>query len=189
MGGLLLGGGLPYFASQTGWSANTVKSYQVVLANGSIVEVSQQSLGDLWWALKGGSSNFGIVTRYDMQTLPVTEVYGGATLYNATSLQAFLDAITAYISPGGGSEDAKAAILPNINVTPKTGVVQGSLISFYDGDDSNPEALQGFAKVPSAFADNSVRADFLDFTNLTNSPIYGGRTQRSENRLVGQLGR
>lgn len=178
MGGLLLGGGLPYFASQTGWSANTVKSYQVVLADSSIVEVSQQNRGDLWWALIGGSNNFGIVTSYDMQTLPVTEAYGGTTVYNATNLQAFLDAITTYVSPGGGSGDAKAAILPNINVTPKTGLVQGSLISFYDGDDNNPKALQGFAKVLSTFADNAVRADFLDYTNLTKSPIYGGRTQR-----------
>ena len=178
VGGLLIGGGLPYFASQTGWSANTVKSYQVVLADGSIVEVSQQNRGDLWWALKGGSNNFGIVTRYDMQTLPITEVYGGTTVYNATNFQAFLDAITTYVSPGGGSEDVKAAILPNINVTPKTGLVQGSLISFYDGDDNNTKALQGFAKVPSSFAENAVRANFLDYTNLTNSPVYGGRTQR-----------
>ncbi len=178
VGGLLLGGGLPYFASQTGWSANTVKTYQVVLADGSVVEASQQDNSDLWWALKGGSNNFGIVTRYDMQTLPVTKLYGGSTVYNATNFQAFLDAITAYVSPGGGSEDVKAAILPNINVTPKTGIVQGSLISFYDGGDNNPKALQGFAKVPNTFTDNAVRDNFLAYTNLTNLAIYGARNER-----------
>lgn len=178
VGGLLLGGGLPYFASQVGWSANTVKTYEVVLADGSIVEASQQEKSDLWWALKGGSSNFGIVTRYDMQTLPVTKLYGGNTVYDTNNFQAFLDAITDYASPGGGSDDPKAAILPDINVTPATGAVLGTLVSFYNGDDQNPKALQGFAKIPNNFTDNAIRDSFYAYTNLTNLAVYGARNER-----------
>lgn len=178
VGGLLLGGGLPYFASQVGWSANTVKTYEVVLADGSVVEASQRERSDLWWALKGGSNNFGIVTRYDMQTLPVTDLYGGTTLYDSSNFQAFLDAVSDYISPGGGSDDPKAAILPDISVTPATGVFQGSLVSFYNGNDQNPKALQGFAKITHSSSDNAVRNSFFGYTNLTNIPAYGARNER-----------
>ena len=184
VGGLLLGGGLSYFSSQVGWSANTVKNYQVVLADGSVVEASRKERSDLWWALKGGSNNFGIVTRYDMQTLPITDLYGGATVYDGTALPAFLDAITKYVSPGGGSEDTKAAILPNINLTPATGAVVGSLISFYDGANGKPKAFEEFAKVPSNFTDNAVRDTFLAYTNLTNLPVYGDRSSRSGSPLI-----
>ena len=178
VGGLLLGGGLPYFASQVGWSANTVRNYEIVLANGSVIEASRNFNSDLWWALKGGSNNFGIITRYDMETLPITEIYGGTTVYDKDSFQAFLDAIRDYVSPGGGSEDIKAAILPDINIVPATGEVTASLISFYNGQETDPKALEGFAKIPQNFTDNTLHDNFLAYTNLTNLPVYGARNQR-----------
>ncbi len=178
VGGLLLGGGLSYFASQIGWASSNVKGYEVVLADSTIVEVSATSHSDLFWALKGGSNNFGIVTRFDIQTLPVTDLYGGNTLYNTDNYPGFLKAISDYVSPGGGSEDDKAAILPDIVVTPAMSLVQGSLVAFYNGDDADPKALEGFAKVPNNFTDNSIRDSFLAYTNLTNLPVYGARTNR-----------
>ena len=178
VGGLLLGGGLPYFASQVGWACSTVKAYQVVLADSTIVEATATDNSDLFWALKGGSNNFGIVTRFDMETLDVTDLYGGDTLYNPSSYPAFLKAITDYVSPGGGSEDVKAAILPNIVVTPSTGLVEGSLVAFYNGDNAAPQALAGFAKIANNFTDDTVYDSFLSYTNLTNIPAYGSRNFR-----------
>lgn len=177
-GGQLLRGGLTYFASQVGWSANTVKSYEVILADGSVVEAPQRERSDLWWALKGGSNNFGIVTRYDMQTLPITDLYGSTMLYDSSNFQVFLDAISDYVFPGGGSDDPKAAIVPVINVTPATGVVEGSLISFYYGNDQNPKVLQRFAKILHTFTNNTVQNSFLSDTNLITIPAYGARTEQ-----------
>lgn len=179
VGGLHLGGGLSYFSSQVGWSANTVKRYEIVLADGSVAEASQRDRSDLWWALKGGSNNFGIVTRFDMETLPITDLYGGATVYDSEHLPAFLDAVNKYVQVGGGSEDSKAAILPNINLTPPTSAVSASLISFYDGADAKPKAFEDFANIPFSFSDNTVRDTFLAYTNMTNLPVYGDRTSRS----------
>jgi hypothetical protein len=62
VGGLTLGGGISFFGPRYGWACNQVLSYQVVLANGSIVEASESHNADLWWGLRGGSNNFGVVT-------------------------------------------------------------------------------------------------------------------------------
>jgi FAD binding domain len=62
VGGLTLGGGISFFGPRYGWACNQALSYQVVLANGSIVEASESHNADLWWGLRGASNNFGVVT-------------------------------------------------------------------------------------------------------------------------------
>ncbi|THU85295.1 FAD-binding domain-containing protein, partial [Dendrothele bispora CBS 962.96] len=56
--------------------------YQMVLANGTIVEVNEQENADLFWAMHLGSTNFGIVTRYDLKTTEDTRMWGGHRFYN-----------------------------------------------------------------------------------------------------------
>jgi hypothetical protein len=70
VGGFLTGGGLSFFTPRKGFGCDSVVNYEVVLANGSIVNANASAHSDLWKALKGGSGNFGIVTRYDMNAIP-----------------------------------------------------------------------------------------------------------------------
>lgn len=76
--GLLLGGGISFYGNQAGWSADNVLEYEVVLSSGQIVKASATSNTDLFWALKGGSSNFGIVTSFKLRTFPSRKVFAGA---------------------------------------------------------------------------------------------------------------
>lgn len=55
-------GGLSYFSGTEGFAADTVKSYEVVLGDGCVVNASAEENPDLWWALKGGGNNFGKTT-------------------------------------------------------------------------------------------------------------------------------
>ena len=59
VGGLILGSGLSYLSDLYGMACDNIVSYEVVLADGSVVEASETSHSDLWWALKGGANNFG----------------------------------------------------------------------------------------------------------------------------------
>lgn len=88
--GLLLAGGINFYGNQVGFGANTVINYEVVLADGSIVEANQTSNSDLFWALKGGSSNFGLVTRFDLQTIPSRKVWAGIHTVSAEYVDRFL---------------------------------------------------------------------------------------------------
>ncbi|RAH57204.1 FAD-binding domain-containing protein [Aspergillus piperis CBS 112811] len=81
IGGVTLGGGLSLFSSREGFVCDNVVNFQVVLANGTIVNANPKTNSDLWEALRGGGNNFGIVTRYDMRTFPQGSLFGGSLWY------------------------------------------------------------------------------------------------------------
>lgn len=71
--------------SQTlGFGSNSVYNYEVVLANGTIVNANELSHGDLFWALKLAGSNYGIVTRFDMKAYPYSVIWGAVSTYPVT---------------------------------------------------------------------------------------------------------
>ncbi|KAF1993844.1 Glucooligosaccharide oxidase [Amniculicola lignicola CBS 123094] len=77
IGGFLTGGGNSYYAGLHGLACDSVANFEVVLANGNVVNANAFTNADLWKALKGGSGNFGIVTRFDMYTFPAKDIWGG----------------------------------------------------------------------------------------------------------------
>ena len=76
VGGVTLGGGISFFSPKVGFVADNVLNFEVVLASGKIVNANASNHGDLFLALKGGSSNYGIVTRFDIATFESNDVYG-----------------------------------------------------------------------------------------------------------------
>ncbi|PQE16339.1 FAD binding domain-containing protein [Rutstroemia sp. NJR-2017a WRK4] len=95
VGGLTLGGGLSFFSPRYGLVCSNIISYQIVLASGILTTASKSENPDLWRALKGGSNNFGIVTRFTARSFPCTKIWSGF-LYMpisqaAKSLAAFHD--------------------------------------------------------------------------------------------------
>lgn len=74
VGGLFLGGGTSFFTGTKGFACDNVVNYQVVLPNGTVVNANETSNSDLWRALKGGGSNFGVVTRFDVEAMPTRKI-------------------------------------------------------------------------------------------------------------------
>ncbi|KAI1299546.1 putative oxidoreductase [Xylaria venustula] len=68
VGGLTLGGGISYFGPREGWTCNQAMRFEVVLADGSIVEATETERPDLWAALRGAANNFGVVTKIKFRT-------------------------------------------------------------------------------------------------------------------------
>lgn len=83
VGGFLLGGGVSWFSNTHGWSCDSVEAYEVVLANGEIIEASIHHHADLFWALKGGGGIFGLVTGFRMRTIASTGLRAGSISYVA----------------------------------------------------------------------------------------------------------
>lgn len=85
--GLTLGGGINFHGNQYGWAADNVLEYEVVLANGELAIANETSNTDLFWALKGGGSNFGIVTNFKLRTVPSSKVLAGIYTINGTEME------------------------------------------------------------------------------------------------------
>ena len=75
--GYALGGGLSFYARQHGLAANTLTALEVVLPDGSLVRASRHENTDLFWALRGGGGNFGVVVALELDMLPIPDVYAG----------------------------------------------------------------------------------------------------------------
>jgi hypothetical protein len=79
--GYTLGGGMGWLARKYGYSADSVNAIQVVTPDGRLRRASANENSDLFWGLRGGGGNFGVVTGMEIKLYPVKVIYGGELMY------------------------------------------------------------------------------------------------------------
>ena len=79
--GYSLGGGLGWYGRKHGLAANSVTAIELVTADGELRRVDAQNEPELFWALRGGGGNFGVVTALEFDLYPVSEVYAGVLFF------------------------------------------------------------------------------------------------------------
>ncbi|WP_102224283.1 FAD-binding oxidoreductase [Acidimangrovimonas sediminis] len=103
VGGLTLGGGTGYLTRKHGLTIDNLLEADVVLADGSFVTASKDRNADLFWALRGGGGNFGVVTSFLFQAHPVSMVLGGPLAWPASQAEEVMRAFRDFVP--GAPED------------------------------------------------------------------------------------
>src|SRR3712207_3536246 len=85
--GYTMGGGFGWLGRKYGFNADSVREADVVSAEGELLKASAHQDADLFWGIKGGGGNFGIVTSLEFSLYPITNVYGGEHFYPVVKAQ------------------------------------------------------------------------------------------------------
>ncbi|HEV2236941.1 MAG TPA: FAD-binding protein, partial [Ktedonobacterales bacterium] len=92
VGGLTLGGGIGWMVRKDGLTIDCLVAADVITADGRTLHVSAQEHPDLFWAIRGGGGNFGIVTSFDFHAQPCGEIVGGLVTYDMAEAENVLSA-------------------------------------------------------------------------------------------------
>ncbi|KJX98909.1 FAD-binding domain-containing protein [Zymoseptoria brevis] len=144
--GLTMGGGLSFLSAEHGMTADNVESYQVVTAAGEIVEASKDENSDLWYAMKGGGGQFGIVTEFRMATYPIGLVWGGYKIFSMSQKDKVINATHTLV---GDYYDTKAAVIVTYTSTLDSLVDIFVVFFFYNAPDGPGEILNEFNSIPA----------------------------------------
>jgi hypothetical protein len=111
--GFTLGGGEGRLMEKYGAACDNLLSAQVVTVDGKQVEASPKSNPDLFWAIRGGGGNFGVVTKLEYQLHPVDQVLSGSLIYPPGRIPDLLQAFVKFLAGAPDEMDAFAQLLPS----------------------------------------------------------------------------
>ncbi len=94
--GYALGGGLSWYARRHGLATNSLVAVELVAADGSLVRATAEDEPELFWALRGGGGNFGVVTALELRLLPIADVCAGMLLWDRERAPEVVPAWTAW---------------------------------------------------------------------------------------------
>jgi FAD/FMN-containing dehydrogenase len=143
--GLTLGGGTGYLTRKYGLTIDNLLEADLVLADGSFVTTDRNQHPDLFWALRGGGGNFGVVTSFLFQAHPVSIVYAGPIFWEATHAQTVMRAFRAFLAEA--PEDLGSFVglktVPSTDPFPRDywGRRACAVISSYNGPAADGERL------------------------------------------------
>jgi FAD/FMN-containing dehydrogenase len=193
--GLTLGGGFGYLTRSHGWTCDTLVSMEVVTADARIVRASAQENDDLFWALRGGSGNFGIVTSFEYRLFPVgPEILGGAIAWQGEDARQVLEAYREFsaAAPRELTSVAVLRIAPPAPWLPKEvhGKPIAAIFVCHTGRPEDGEALVApLRKLGRPIADIVTRRPYTQMQSLLDATQPKGRRYYWKSHYLADLGR
>lgn len=163
IGGFLTGGGNSYYADLMGLACDSVANFEVVLVNGDIVNANAKSNPELWKALKGGSGNFGIVTRFDMYTFPAKDLWSGIGAVARNFAEEVAQTMVDFTNDNFNNLGNAYIMLYHFGKVSSSEVTIAYAIINTDGVE-NASAFNDIRKIPTVFSDVKKRTiqDIVD---------------------------
>ncbi|OAP58825.1 hypothetical protein AYL99_06122 [Fonsecaea erecta] len=174
VGGLTTGGGISFFSSLYGWACDNVASYDVILASGVQVTASPTTNSDLYWSLRGGGNNFGIVVNFNYLaiSLPGSELWGGTRIYTEDQFAGLANAFAGVVSdsPNDGNAGQWVAWLES------NGTKIASAELYYGQPNGRSAAIWDNYNALTAISDSTQNRQLAAYTaELASSNPYGLR--------------
>ncbi|PNP76509.1 hypothetical protein FNYG_09928 [Fusarium nygamai] len=162
VGGLLLGGGISHFTTKVGWACDRVVNFEVVFANGTLINANKKENSDLYLSLKGGGNNFGVVTRFDVETFPQGDISTTSISYDISERNKVFQAFTNLLD--SSTYDPLASLVTSLLYSSTSKAWSLSASAVYTKAVSQPKIFKGLSDVPHTKLVNNITtlAEFAD---------------------------
>jgi len=156
IGGITLGGGIGYLVRKHGLTIDSLLAADMVTADGQILRVDSASHPDLFWAIRGGGGNFGVVTRFQYRLHELKTILGGMLILPATP-----DALAAFIAQAEAAPEGLSTIanvmpappMPSLPAENHGKLIIMALMVYAGSPDEGERAVAPFRKIARPIAD------------------------------------
>lgn len=149
---MTLGGGISHYSNAYGWACDNVESFEVVIASGEIVTASAEEYPDLYWALRGGGNNFGIVTQFNTRTFLQGPMWGGQRAHTEDQWDKLYQAYYNFVI--NAEKDTKQAQIVSFALQNGTKIAAADLE--YSDPTPWPPVFDEWKAIPAIFDQTSV---------------------------------
>ena len=179
--GLTLGGGFGYLTRRWGWTADNVVAMEVVTADAQLVRASADENADLFWGLRGGGGNFGVVTGIEYSLYPVgPQIVGGLVAWPASEAPAVLE-LYRKLAESAPPELTLVALMRNAPPAPwlpkeRHGTPIVAILACHSGDpDEGERAVAPIKAFGTPIGDVLVRRPYAQLQTLLDATQPKGR--------------
>jgi FAD/FMN-containing dehydrogenase len=174
--GYTLGGGIGWLARRYGLAADSVRSIDVVTPDGALRHTSAKENSDLFWALRGGGGNFGVVTAMEFALYPVATLYGGNLTYPGTLAGEALRFYREWLKSVPDELTSSFAIMKYPDMPQLPDAIRGKLLvlvrAAYIGDAADGERLiRPWLEWQRPAANTFREMPFSEIATINNDPV------------------
>ncbi|MEQ4724661.1 FAD-binding oxidoreductase [Nonomuraea sp. B19D2] len=166
--GFVAGGGISWFGRRYGWAADSVRAFEIVNADGEQVRVTAESDAELFWALRGGGGDYGIITSIELDLFELPNLYGGRILWPAERTGEVFEAFRA-ITAGAPRE---LSLWLNRMAPPSPSPAMVGLDVTFLGEAGEAEALLApLEEIGGSLSDSRGPMDIADLGAIAAEPV------------------
>jgi FAD/FMN-containing dehydrogenase len=183
--GLTLGGGLGWLMSKHGLSCDNLLSADIVTAEGKFLTASAEQNADLFWGLRGGGGNFGVVTSFEYRLHPLDPVLGGMVIYPRDKAREVLRFYRDYARTCPDELTAFAAMMTSPEGAPVVAMVAGHIGDLAEGE----KLMAPIRRFGSPLADTIAPITYVQLNSLLDAAVpYGGVQRYWKSSFLKELG-
>lgn len=172
--GLTLGGGISWLSSKYGFVMDNVLAFEVVLGDGEVVNATASTNADLFWALKGGGNNYGIVTKFTYNTYSAPAISTAIQVFAQPEIPEFIGAIASLGLYQDIQGDTAAGGVFTITYHPTSNSYDATFLGVEVSGVTKPAVFDNFTSIPSEVAVYNVTT-LVDWASTLDTPFQLNR--------------
>ncbi|MEU7897368.1 FAD-binding oxidoreductase [Nonomuraea sp. NPDC049152] len=166
--GFALGGGVSWFGRKYGWAADSIRSLEIVDADGNQVRVTPDSDGELFWALRGGGGDFAVVTSVELTLFEVPSLYGGRIVWPATRTA---EVFEAFRRVSACAPRELSVWINRMQPPPPAPAIVTVDLTYLGAEDEARGLLADFDEIGGSLSDNRAIMEIADLGGIAAEPV------------------